>query len=173
MNAPQIPIDVDPTSGVWSTDGLPMIYVPRHYFVNLQTAMAEALGHEAYHKRMYEEGRKAAFEWCAAVSKASGMRGLDVFHHYMRRLSQRGWGLFKPEEVDLARGTARIRLENSVMALHLGRTGKRQCVMYAGWGPGALAWAAQDLGTPVELIGEETQCASEGHAHCLFEVRKA
>ena len=173
MTAPQIPIDVDPETGVWTTDALPMIYVPRHYFVNLQTAMAEALGHEAYHKRMYEEGCKAAFEWCAAVSKASGMRGLDVFHHYMRRLSQRGWGLFKPEDVDLARGTARIRLENSVMALHLGRTGKRQCVMYAGWGLGALAWAAQDLGMPVELIGEETQCASEGHAHCIFAVRKA
>jgi hypothetical protein len=110
MSAPQIPIDVDPATGVWTTDALPMIYVPRHYFVNLQTAMAEALGEEAYRKRMYEEGRKAAFEWCAAVSKASGMRGIDVFHHYMRRLSQRGWGLFHPEEVDLARGTARIRL---------------------------------------------------------------
>ena len=65
-----------------------------------------------------------------------------------------------------------VDLENSIMALHLGRTGKRQCVMYAGWGPGALAWAAQDLGMPVELIGEETQCASEGHAHCVFEVKK-
>jgi hypothetical protein len=173
MAAPQIPIDVDPATGVWTTDALPMIYVPRHYFVNLQTAMAQVLGDEAYHARMYEEGRKAAFEWCAGVSKASGMRGLDVFHHYMRRLSQRGWGLFHPEHVDLAEGSARIRLENSIMALHLGQTGRRQCVMYAGWGPGALAWAAHDMGTPLTLTGEETQCASQGHAHCMFEVRKA
>jgi len=26
MAAPEIPIDIDPATGIWSTDGLPMMY---------------------------------------------------------------------------------------------------------------------------------------------------
>ncbi len=173
MSQPEVPIDVDPATGIWTTDGLPMIYVPRHYFVGVQTAMEDALGSEVYRQRAYAQGHKAAWEWCAAVSKVRNMRGLDVFNYYMQRVSQRGWGLFKPEDIDLDRGTGRIRLDNSVMALHLGKTGRTQCAMYAGWGPGGLEWAAQDMGKPVQLTAEETQCVSQGHAHCLFEIRKA
>ncbi|MGF4001748.1 DUF5943 domain-containing protein, partial [Staphylococcus aureus] len=31
---PQLPINVDPDTGVWTTDALPMLYVPRHFFTN-------------------------------------------------------------------------------------------------------------------------------------------
>ena len=41
---PQVPIEVDESTGVWTTDGLPMLYVPRHFFVNNHTAIEEALG---------------------------------------------------------------------------------------------------------------------------------
>ncbi|SAL58520.1 V4R domain-containing protein [Caballeronia choica] len=44
---PQLPIDVDPQTGVWTTDALPMLYVPRHFFTNNHIAVEEALGREA------------------------------------------------------------------------------------------------------------------------------
>ena len=32
MESPKIPIEIDPDTGIWSTNGLPMIYMPRHFF---------------------------------------------------------------------------------------------------------------------------------------------
>ncbi len=50
---PQLPIDVDPNTGVWTTDALPMLYVPRHFFTNNHVAVEEALGEEAYAEILY------------------------------------------------------------------------------------------------------------------------
>ncbi len=44
---PQVPIEVDETTGVWRTDGLPMLYVPRHFFMNNHLAVEQALGPRA------------------------------------------------------------------------------------------------------------------------------
>ena len=44
MAGPEVPIDVDPETGIWRTDGLPMIYLPRHFLVNNHVAVEEALG---------------------------------------------------------------------------------------------------------------------------------
>ncbi|MDX1465685.1 MAG: DUF5943 domain-containing protein, partial [Halomonas sp.] len=46
--APELPIDVDAETGVWTTDALPMLYVPRHFFINNHVAVEEALGVEKY-----------------------------------------------------------------------------------------------------------------------------
>ena len=45
---PQLPISVDETTGIWTTDGLPMIYVPRHFFVNNHVEAEAAIGRETY-----------------------------------------------------------------------------------------------------------------------------
>ena len=47
MGRPRVPIEVDDASGVWSVDGMPMILVPRHFFVNNHLAIEAALGAEA------------------------------------------------------------------------------------------------------------------------------
>ena len=36
---PQVPIDVEDDTGIWSTDGIPMLYVPRHFFNNNHVAI--------------------------------------------------------------------------------------------------------------------------------------
>src|SRR5699024_9495803 len=43
-HAPEMPIEVDSETGVWTTDALPMLYVPRHFFVNNHIGIEEALG---------------------------------------------------------------------------------------------------------------------------------
>ena len=42
MASPQVPIAVDCATGMWTTDGLPMLYMPRHFFMNYYAAMAAA-----------------------------------------------------------------------------------------------------------------------------------
>lgn len=99
---PQLPINVDPDTGVWTTDALPMLYVPRHFFTNNHVAVEEALGVEAYAEILYKAGYKSAYHWCDKEAKLHGLTGMAVFEHYLKRLSQRGWGLFSIIEADPA-----------------------------------------------------------------------
>ena len=47
-HAPEMPILVDDETGVWTTDALPMLYVPRHFFVNNHMGIEEEIGAERY-----------------------------------------------------------------------------------------------------------------------------
>lgn len=176
MNAPQVPIEVDEATGVWATDGLPMIYVPRHFFVNNHIEVEAALGRETYAKTLYTAGHRSAHFWCEQASKAQHLKGLDVYAHYLQRLSQRGWGQFRFDEVDATSGHARIRLEHSVFVLAQGIAGvpvvsDKACYLFAGWFSGAMDWVGADMGRHWKTQAEETRCAAEGHAHCVFTVR--
>jgi predicted hydrocarbon binding protein len=172
MSAPQVPISVDPASGIWTTDGLPMIYMPRHFFVNYYTAMDEALGREKHQAMLFAASHKSAVQWAAAEARTHGLRDVAVFRHYLNRLSQRGWAQFTVEAIDLAAATARVRVDNSAFALQLGRTGRTECAMFAGSLAGGLEWATSDAGSPVVMTACETKCLAQGHDHCLFEVMR-
>lgn len=52
--APQLPIEVDSETGVWTSDALPMLYVPRHFFVNNHMGIEEVLGADAYAEILYK-----------------------------------------------------------------------------------------------------------------------
>ncbi len=170
MASPEVPIDVDPRTGIWSTDGLPMIYMPRHFFVNYYSAMETALGADRHNALLYAASHKSAHQWAEAESRTHGLRDIAVFRHYLQRLSQRGWGLFTIEDIDLAAPSARVRVDHSAYALQRGKTGRRECAMFAGSLAGCLEWAAADAGKPGQVTARETQCMSEGHDHCLFVV---
>ena len=58
--APQLPIEVDSETGVWTSDALPMLYVPRHFFVNNHMGIEEVLGAEAYAEILYKEIGRAS-----------------------------------------------------------------------------------------------------------------
>ena len=172
---PQLPIEVDEDTGVWVSDGLPMIYVPRHFFVNNHVAVQEALGRDAYAKSLYTAGHRSAWYWCEQQALTHGLTGLAVYEHYLRRLSQRGWGLFRFIDVDEARGHARIELRHSVFVLAQGIGGvpsrhDKACYLFAGWFSGAMDWLGHDSGAHYRTVSEETQCAAEGHEHCVFTV---
>src|SRR6478672_9501494 len=102
MGSPQVPIDVDPETGIWRTDGLPMIYLPRHFLVNNHLAVEEALGLDAYRRILQAATEKSALHWCRSEAKTHGLAREAVFRHYFKRLSQRGWGQFSVAELDVA-----------------------------------------------------------------------
>jgi hypothetical protein len=172
---PRLPIEVDEHTGVWTTDGLPMIYVPRHFFVNNHVQIEHALGREAYAKTLYDAGHRSAYFWCEKEAATHGLQGLAVYEHYLKRLSQRGWGRFHFIEVDPHSGQARIALQHSVFVLAQGTAGvpvsnDKVCYLFAGWFAGAMDWVGHDTGMHYCTGCEETQCEAEGHARCVFAV---
>lgn len=60
---PQLPIEVNADTGVWTTDGLPMIYVPRHFFVNNHVETEAVVGREVYAPALYKAGHRSAYFW--------------------------------------------------------------------------------------------------------------
>ncbi|MFC0338229.1 hypothetical protein SAMN05421848_2404 [Kushneria avicenniae] len=172
--APELPIEVDSETGIWTTDALPMLYVPRHFFVNNHMAIEEALGAEKYAEILYHAGYKSAWHWCEKEAELHGLEGVDVFEHYMKRLSQRGWGLFITEEFDLEAGTARVRLEHSAFVYQMGKVDRKVEYMFTGWFAGAMDQILSARGSELRTVAVQTQSgAQQGHDHGLFVVTPA
>ena len=170
--APKLPIDVDSETGVWTTDALPMLYVPRHFFINNHLAVEEALGAEKYAEILYHAGYKSAWHWCEKEAELHGLSGVEVFEHYMTRLSQRGWGRFITERIDLEAGTARVRLEHSAFVYQLGKVGRKVEYMFTGWFAGAMDQILSARDSELRTVAEQLQSAAEpGCDAGIFDVR--
>jgi predicted hydrocarbon binding protein len=172
MAQPAVSIEVDEGTGEWRVDGMPMILVPRHFLVNNHVASEKAIGAEAYAKHLHEAGYKSAWQWCEKESARHGLSGIDVFHHYMKRLSQRGWAQFSVESVDANTGHARVRVRNSVFVSEFGEAGRKVCYMFLGWLVGSLEYVGHAAGKKLRLQAAEVACGSDGAKDgCLFEVK--
>ena len=149
-----------------------MILVPRHFFLNNHVAIEAALGVEKYSGILFGAGHKSAYAWCEMEAKTHGLKGVEVFHHYMKRLSQRGWAQFTVESIAPHAGRARVVVRNSVfVAGHQGKP-RKTCTMFRGWFPGALEFVAAAAGKRLKLTSTEVRCAAEGrHDHCVFETK--
>lgn len=170
-HAPEMPITVDDETGIWTTDALPMLYVPRHFFINNHQAVEDEIGAERYADILYKAGYKSAWHWCEKEAELHGLSGAAVFEHYMLRLSQRGWGLFSIESLDLEAGEARVRLDHSAFVYHYGKVGRKIDYMFTGWFAGAIDQINGALGNEMKTVARQIQCAAEeGIEHGLFEV---
>jgi Domain of unknown function (DUF5943)/V4R domain len=175
MAAPQIPIDVDATTGIWRTDGLPMVYLPRHFLVNNHLAAEEALGLEVYRSILRQATEKSALHWCRSESRTHGLEPEATFRHYFKRLSQRGWGRFTIELLDRAGGRGRIGLKHSIFALERGPSANGPvCYMFEGFMMGAFRYLIGDNAGAAEVDCHEAQCAAAGrYERCRFEFAAA
>jgi hypothetical protein len=172
MATPEIEIDVDPNTGRWFVDGMPMILVPRHFFNNNHVALEAALGPDRLNEVLAPAGRTSAYVWCRKQSELYGLTGVDVFAHYLKRLSQRGWGQFSLVAADPATGAATVRLKNSSFVTDAtARAPRKLCYMFAPWLKGGMEFACEQHGVPRELKASEVRCTGEGHDDCQFEVR--
>lgn len=161
MGTPLVPIDVEPETGRWITDALPMLYVPVHFFVNNHLAIEKELGVERYAKLLYEAGYASAWTWSEHEAEVHQLEGTAVFEHYMSRLSQRGWGKFEILDFDLESGTASVAVRHSVFHRQ-DKTGARSGdYMFTGWFAGAmdqiLAASGQNIRTRAEQVFHEGQ----------------
>lgn len=171
MSAPQIPIDVDDATGIWRTDGLPMVYLPRHFLVNNHLAVEEALGIDTYRMILRAATEKSAIQWCRSEARTHGLAPEATFRHYFKRLSQRGWGKFAVDELDLSGDHGRIGVSHSVFALEAGAgANRRVCYMFEGFVTGAFRHVLDGRAAAAVVNCRESQCVAEGvHEHCRFE----
>jgi len=135
--APQLPIEVDSDTGVWTTDALPMLYVPRHFFINNHQAIEEELGAERYAEILYKAGYKSAWHWCEKEAALHGLSGVAVFEHYMKRLS------------------------HSAFVYEYGKVGRKIEYMFTGWFAGAMDQILAAAGSPLRTLAEQVQSAAE------------
>ncbi|BCM83924.1 DUF5943 domain-containing protein [Methylobacterium indicum] len=169
---PAVEIEVDGETGVWTTDGLPMLYIPRHFMLGIHDTVEQALGRERYKDLLSQSGAASAYFWCKQQAEARQLDGVDVFRHYLSRLSDRGWGQFHLENASFEHGTATIRLENSVYVL--GRKTEAEqpvCYMFEGFIVGGLTYLAESKGLGFTSVTcREVQCQAQGHGFCRFEA---
>lgn len=171
MGQPHVPIEVDDATGAWSVDGIPMILVPQHFFVNNHLAIEGALGVPKYAELLFDAGHQSAYFWCEKEARTHGLKDVEIFYHYMKRLSQRGWGQFTVESVDPASGRARVLVAHSIFVKAHSGAPRKACYMFRGWFAGALEFVGTLIGRSVTLASEEIQCAAEGrHDRCVFET---
>jgi hypothetical protein len=169
---PEVPIDVDPETGVWRTDGLPMIYLPRHFLVNLQQGVEAAIGPDAFRGILAGSSDLSALQWCRAEARTHGLAPLATFQHYLKRLSQRGYGLIEILDLDAAAGTASIVVRHSAFALGYGPgVGRPVCAMFEGSFVGGMRYVMEMAGRPGTPLCREVACAADGHPECRFELR--
>ena len=177
MSSPLVPIDVDPKTGIWCTDGLPMVYLPRHFLVNNHVAVEEALGRDAYRGILRVATEKSAMHWCRTEMKTHGLTTEATFRHYFNRLSQRGWGQFSVDLLDVPERVGTIRLRNSIFVLEAGRRASSGelggdhpfCYMFEGFITGAFRFLLEVGEAKAPVTCDEVQCAGEGaHRHCVF-----
>jgi len=167
MARPEVDIDVDPETGIWRTDGLPMLYLPRHFMVNNHIAVEEALGLDTYRAILRTATDKSAVHWCKSTAKTLDLSPVETFHHYFKRLSQRGWGQFTVDEIDVEEKRGQISLRNSIFVLEQQGAGRAVCYMFEGFMTGALRYLLDSDAATVITCTEEI-CAAAGHAPCRF-----
>ena len=172
MGKPQVDIQIDDATGRWSVDGLPMILVPQHFFLNNHYAVEAVLGAEKLEEVLRPAGHRSAYFWCEKEAAHHGTSGVEVFRLYLRRISQRGWGQFHIVKLEPETGVAQVLLRNSAMVDEAHRmSGRSVCYMFSAWLEGALEYVAASAGRTQHLKALEVYCAAEGaHDHCLFEV---
>ncbi|MET1026406.1 MAG: DUF5943 domain-containing protein [Dongiaceae bacterium] len=171
MAAPEIDIDVDPATGIWRTDNLPMVYLPRHFLVNNHRAVEDALGIEAYRTILRAATEKSALHWCEVQARTYSLNPEQTFRHYFNRLSQRGWGRFVIDDLNIAEGRGRIALSQSVFALEFGPgMDRRVCYMFEGFMIGAFRYVLERDRKLVRVNCQETRCAAhDTHDACRFD----
>lgn len=170
---PTVEIEVDEVTGVWKTDGLPMLYVPRHFMIDIHNAIEHALGLAAYRKVLDQAGARAAYYWCKKQAEIRGIDGLQVFEHYLERLTARGWGQFRIEEIDPESASATITLKNSIYVLESREKVEHPvCYMFEGFFIGGVQYLIEHQGLNKESIEcREVQCEAMGFDHCRFELK--
>jgi len=150
-------------------DTVPMVLMPRWFFVGILKRVVAEAGVDAAAKIYYQAGYEGAYNW-SKVQIDKGLSGSAVMEQYLGSMTNRGWGRFEIISLDEANGRGVFRLHNSALALELEQTEVVSCL----WVPGALAGSMQVISglkdDSLKIRGREVQCLSTGAPFCEYIV---
>ena len=175
---PDINIEIEGESGIWKTDGLPMIYAPRHWIMGIHKDVENALGRETYKKLLYKSSYHAARHWCEQQFKYHGYQGIQLLEHYLKVSSLRGLAQFSLASYDMKAGLVIIEMQHCCYVLHHRHVAENkpsantECYAFTGSFSGALNWIAECENLTHKFSGVETECAAQtGNEKCRLEFR--
>lgn len=165
-----VAVAVDPATGRWSVDGVPMVLVPQHLLTGVLTTAEERAGTAGVVDGVHAAGYLAARQWCEHQAAHLGLAGADLVRHYLDQLSRRGWGRFTVDEIDLAARHVDVRVDHSVFAARRpAASSGGACYPFAAWLEGAVDYAADPTAAPGSGPRvTESECAADGAGHCRF-----
>ena len=138
----------------------------------VREVLEEVLGADKYAEILYKAGYKSAWHWCEKEAECHGLEGVAVFEHYMKRLSQRGWGLFEIQDIDLDKGTCSVKLKHSAFVYVYGKCSRKVDYMFTGWFAGAMDQILAARGSSIRTVAEQVYGGSEeGHEDGLFVTK--
>ncbi|MGA4816797.1 DUF5943 domain-containing protein [Pseudomonas aeruginosa] len=150
-----------------------MLYVPATFLRQQPHGHRGSAGADAYAEILYKAGYKSAWHWCEKEAECHGLEGVAVFEHYMKRLSQRGWGLFEIERINLEEGTAESPPACTPPSLYVyGKVNRKVDYMFTGWFAGAMDQILAARGSSLRTVAEQVYSGAEdGHEDGLFVVK--
>ena len=151
-------------------DTVPMVLMPRWFFVSIKQAVEKMCGPDTARKVYYQAGWEGAQKWARVQMEQGGLDGRAVMEQYMNSAGLRGWGRLSVKEYDENTGRVVVELTNSAVAAETGPSGKAVCDHLPGSIAGAMSAILEASGKPQRLIGREVECESMGQERCLFET---
>jgi len=166
-----VPVSVDERTGIWSVDSLPMILMPRHFWIFVKSEIESRLGFQEAETLFLKSGVPAARHWCKEAAKEKGIQGEELLQYYFSQRGKRGMGLFSLLEFDPEWKSARVRIDYSVYAEGAGQNvGRNVCYPMNGAFIGAMSFISSSNGSCREYGAVEVECKANGGDHCEFLV---
>ena len=151
-------------------DTVPMVLMPRWFFVAIKKQVEKLGGEQISRKVFYEAGYEGATLWAQTQIREAGLSGKAIMEQYLGSASLRGWGRFSILSFEMDAGKGHFRLYHSAVAEETGRRAGPVCDHL----PGSLAGAFQAIldygGKTLKVIGRELKCKSQGEQFCEFIV---
>lgn len=149
---------------------VPMVLMPRWFFVAIKKQVEKLCGEETSRKVYYEAGYEGATLWAQTQIREAGLSGRAVMEQYLGSASLRGWGRFSILSFEMDAGKGHFRLYHSAVAEETGHSTGTVCDHL----PGSLAGAFQAIldhgGKTLKVTGRELKCKSQGEPFCEFIV---
>ena len=154
-------------------DTVPMILMPRWFFVAIKNEMERLCGPERTQEVYYLAGWEGARKWVEVQMEQAGLTGRDVLEQYMNSASLRGWGELTVMEFDEMTGHAVVRLRRSAIAEETGPSDRVVCDHLPGSIAGAVQAILKASGRQSNIRGRERKCISRGDETCEFVTEPA
>ncbi|MCK4883283.1 MAG: 4-vinyl reductase [Candidatus Diapherotrites archaeon] len=173
---PKLPYEVY-KGGVIRLFGKRVVVVPADLVAGInENVLKSKLGLKAAQSIRRKIGFEMAFEYAKNYDKSNECNCKVIMEDYLEMAHARGWGDFFVEEMDLEKPRVVVRIENSLEAESIGKTGSPSCQYWVGGIAGILKHSLEKCinhnHPSVSIEGREDKCVSKGDEYCEVVVEK-